>query len=76
LTSCRLPFPLSCASPVVTIRNLKKKRGFGVHCILKMKLDVEGKFFTERVVRNLHRVSREVENVASLEVFKARFDGA
>ena len=41
-----------------------------------MKLDVEGKFFTERVVRNLHRVSREVENVASLEVFKARFDGA
>ena len=33
-------------------------------------------FFTVRVVRYRNRLPREVENTPSLEVFKARLDGA
>jgi len=48
---------------------------------LKMKdggyrLDIKKKFFTMRVVRHWNRFSKEVVDTTSLEVFKAKFDGA
>ena len=39
-------------------------------------LDVRGKFLTERMVRCWNRLSREAVDAPSLEVFKARLDGA
>ena len=39
-------------------------------------MDVREKFFTMRVVRCWHRLLREVVDAPSLEVFKARLDGA
>ena len=39
-------------------------------------MDVRGKFFTRRVVRCWNRLPKEFVDAPSLEVFKARLDGA
>ena len=41
----------------------------------RFRLDIRGKFFTMRVVRCWHRLSTLMD-APSLEVFKARLDGA
>ena len=39
-------------------------------------MDIRKKFFTMRVVRHWNRLLREVVDTPSLEIFKARLDGA
>lgn len=40
------------------------------------QLDVEKKFFTGRVLRHWNKLPREAVDVPSLEIFKAKVDGA
>ncbi|KFR13580.1 hypothetical protein N306_02329, partial [Opisthocomus hoazin] len=39
-------------------------------------LDIRKKFFTVKVVKHWHRLPREAVESPSLELFKARLDGA
>jgi len=42
----------------------------------RFTLDIRKKFFTVRVVKHWHRLPRKAVVACSLEVFKARLDGA
>jgi len=54
-----------------------KTRGSGLKLKkVRFRLDIREKVFTMRVVKHWKRLPRVVVDVTSLEVFKARLDGA
>ena len=53
----------------------ERPRGNGFK-IKEDSLHIRKKFFTVRVVRHWNRLPREAVDAPSLEVFKARLDGA
>lgn len=65
------------ASRQLGVRPLRKAHGFKLKGD-RHKVDTREKFFTvvARVVRQWNRLPREVVDTPSLEVFKARLDGA
>ena len=61
-------FPGAC-SDGTRDNGFKQKEG-------RFRLDIRKKFFTVRVVRHWNRLPREVVDAPSLELSKARLDGA
>jgi len=57
--------------PVVTGQGVSFKLKEG-----RFRSNIRKKFFTVRVVRHWNRLPREAVDAPSLEVFKARLDGA